>query len=58
MRDTKSYKWDAFRPKGGLEVQEILAVQKKIVPELVDVLEKRYNIKIVWKIQFYLHLLR
>ena len=44
MRDTKSYKWDAFRPKGGLEVQEILAVQKKIVPELVDVLEKRYNI--------------
>ena len=25
-------------------MQEILAVQKKIVPELVDVLEKRYNI--------------
>ena len=44
MRDTKSYKWDALRPKGGLKVQEILSVQKKIVPELVDILEKRYNI--------------
>lgn len=30
--------------KGGLVVQEILALQKKIVPELVEVLEKRYNI--------------
>lgn len=30
--------------KGVLEVQEILSLQKKIVPELVEVLEKRYNI--------------
>ena len=36
MRDTKSYKWDALRPKGGLKVQEILSVQKKIVPEFVS----------------------
>ena len=30
--------------KGGFEVQEILKLQKKIVPELVDILEKRYNV--------------
>lgn len=30
--------------KGVLELQEILRLQKKIVPELVEVLEKRYNI--------------
>lgn len=30
--------------KGGFSVQEILALQKKIVPELVEVLEKRYNV--------------
>lgn len=31
-------------PKGVFKLQEILRLQKKIVPELVDVLEKRYNI--------------
>lgn len=30
--------------KGVLKVQEILELQKKIVPELVDTLEKRYNV--------------
>ena len=30
--------------KGVFKLQEILELQKKIVPELVDVLEKRYNI--------------
>lgn len=30
--------------KGGFKVQEILKLQKKIVPELVEVLEKRYNV--------------
>lgn len=33
-----------FLTKGGFGVQEILSLQKKIVPELVEVLEKRYNI--------------
>ena len=33
-----------FKTKGGLKVQEILSLQKKIVPELVEVLEKRYNV--------------
>ena len=40
----KSHCWDIFSPKGGAEVQEILELQKKIVPELVEVLEKRYNV--------------
>ena len=31
-------------PKGVFYVQEILRLQKKIVPELVEVLEKRYNV--------------
>ncbi len=30
--------------KGVLKLQEILKLQKKIVPELIEVLEKRYNI--------------
>ena len=30
--------------KGVFKVQEILELQKKIVPELVDTLEKRYNV--------------
>ncbi|MGL4569541.1 MAG: sugar-binding transcriptional regulator [Clostridium sp.] len=33
-----------FVTKGVLKLQEILSLQKKIVPELVEVLEKRYNI--------------
>lgn len=33
-----------FVTKGVLKLQEILRLQKKIVPELVEVLEKRYNI--------------
>lgn len=33
-----------FQTKGVLKLQEILRLQKKIVPELVEVLEKRYNV--------------
>ncbi len=35
--------WDTNRP-GGMDVEEVLKLQKRIVPELVDLLEKRYNI--------------
>lgn len=35
--------WDANRP-GGAIVEEVLKLQKRIVPELVELLEKRYNI--------------
>ena len=40
----KSFKWDFKRPKELLNLHKILNLQKKIVPELVEVLEKRYSI--------------
>ena len=35
---------DSFRPKGVIRLQEMLELEKKIVPELVSLVEKRYNI--------------
>lgn len=40
----KVFKWDIERPKGVLGLQDILRLQKKLIPELVDLMEKRYNI--------------
>lgn len=37
------YRWDDNVP-GGDVVEEVLKLQKRIVPELVELLEKRYNI--------------
>lgn len=37
-------KWDIKKPKGVFKLKEILKLEMKIVPELVEVLEKRYNI--------------
>lgn len=40
----KNDKWDIKKPKGVFKLKEILKLEMKIVPELVEVLEKRYNI--------------
>lgn len=41
---TRKYEVGQKEPKGVWKVQEILSLEKKIVPELVEVLEKRYNV--------------
>lgn len=40
----KNDKWDIKKPKGVFKLKEILKLEMKIVPELVEVLEKRYYI--------------
>ena len=47
-----SFKWDAKWPKELFGLQDILKLQKVIVPEMVELLEKRYNIKQVKEHQY------